>query len=73
MSAPTKDSTDCAACVRPGLAMTGVLRGDGAKKMRTAGAVLIFWGFSFLQYQQQAQGYEELFIGFFPEEQEQQQ
>ena len=30
-------------------------------------------GLSFLQYQQQAQGYEEFFIGFFPEEQEQQQ
>ena len=27
----------------------------------------------FSQNQQQAQGYEELFIGFFPEEQEQQQ
>ena len=43
------------------------------EKMRTAGAVLIFLGLSFLQYQQQAQGYEELFIGFFPEEHEQQQ
>ena len=43
------------------------------EKMRTAEAVLIFWGLSFLQYQQQAQGYKELFIGFFPEEQEQQQ
>lgn len=59
--------------MRPGLAMTGVLHGDGAKKMRTAEAVLIFLGLSFLQYQQQAQGYEEFFIGFFPEEQEQQQ
>ena len=53
--------------------MTGFCMGMGQKKMRTAGAVLIFWGLSFLQYQQQAQGYEELFIGFFPEEQEQQQ
>lgn len=51
---------------------TGVLHGDG-EKMRTAGAVLIFEIELFLEYQQQAQGYEELFIGFFPEEQEQQQ
>ena len=43
------------------------------EKDEDCGAVLIFWGLSFLQYQQQAQGYEELFIGFFPEEQEQQQ
>lgn len=50
----------------------GLCMGMG-QKMRTAGAVLIFEIELFLEYQQQAQGYKKLFIGFFPEEQEQQQ